>query len=189
MRVLVYENNETDLALLIHHLHTSQLGIHIDSTHDLNLAFMHYDLYTYDAVLFNIDSFENRTLLNLMLSDKKIPKIIAITESVDCSNVASCDFCKNDNYHLLVKPVYTNDLIFLLFGQTQRTSYCASAKLKQLKMIDKEIENFNLCIEQGMFINKNSYLKRQEMLNHIVEKLCASNINYKIDSTQNIHIL
>lgn len=189
MRVLVYENSKDDLELLCNDLSNTQLDLHVDSTNDLNLAFMFYDQYHYDAVLFNIDSIENRTLMNLILFDKKIKKIIALSDNFDCFKISTCEFCKNPNYHLLVKPVYPNDLIFLIFGHSQREAYCLSPKLKQLKLIDKEILNFNLCIEQNMFINKNSYLQRENMLPMLLARLSYFNINYEVDNTQNIRIL
>lgn len=190
MRILLYDNDPDELESLYYMLTAISDEFHIDKVLDTNQGQTLYEKYTYEYVFINTDCNNGRLLIELISKDNPKQNLIALSDSITCTDNLKCEFCKEEeNKFLLVRPIYSNDLFYILLGKIKRPNYCDNNHmLMKLKKIDQTFANFDLCIESSTFINKNSFLKRDELMGNILTQLHIHDIEYEIDQTKNIKI-
>lgn len=191
MRILLYDNDPDELESLYKMLISISADFIIDKVTQVYHGGKLYEQHQYAFVFINSDCNEGEIFLNNIAQENPSQKLIAFSNSLDCAQDLRCNFCKEgSNRFLLIKPIYTNDLFYILLGNLKPPSYCENNNLlMKLKKIDQSYINFDLSLENQMFINKNSFLNREDKILHVTEELKQHNIRYEIDATQNIKII
>ncbi len=191
MKILIYDNCHSELEALYNMLINISDEFKIDKVMETKRGYLLYEEHNHDFIFINSDCHHGKNFLNEIHNKNPQQNLIALSDSLNCTDNIKCSFCKQeDNKFLLVRPIYSNDLFYLLLGNNKRPTYCDNNQiLKRLKKIDQNFHNFDFCIENKMFVNKNSFLKRDEKVFNLLTQLKLQNIPYEIDSTKNIKIL
>ncbi len=191
MKILIYDNNHKELEALYDMLTTISEDFKIDKVMETQKGYMLYEQHNHDYIFINSDCHHGKRFLHKVYKKNPTQNLIALSNSLNCTDDIKCSFCKQeDNKFLLIRPIYSNDLFYLLLGNSKRPTYCDNNQmLMRLKKIDQEFHNFDLCVENKMFVNKNSFLNRDEKVFHILSQLKTQDIAYELDPTKNIKIL
>lgn len=190
MRILLYDNDPDELESLYYMLSAISEEFHIDKVMDTDHGQTLYKQHTYEYIFINTDCNYGKAFIQDITEKNPGQNLIALSDSISCTDNLKCDFCKEkENKFLLVRPIYSNDLFYILLGKIKRPSYCENNHmLMKLKKIDQNFSNFDLCIESKTFINKNSFLKREHKIGNVLTQLHIHNIEYELDQTKNIKI-
>lgn len=190
MRILLYDNDPDELESLYFMLTSISEEFSIDKVMCTNQGQTLYEQHVYDYIFINSDCTFGKSFIENISKHNPQQNLIALTDSINCTEDLKCGFCKEeDNKFLLIRPIYSNDLFYILLGKIKRPSYCDNDHMiMKLKRIDQTFNNFDLCIESQTFINKNSFLKRDDKVGNILTQLQLHNIDYELDQTKNIKI-
>ncbi|MDD2697902.1 MAG: hypothetical protein PHF17_03770 [Arcobacteraceae bacterium] len=182
MKILIYDNNPNDLSKLCDMLQSIPTDFIIDKVSHYQDGFEFFSKYEYDMVFIDFADDIGKKLLAFILEIKPKQKVVIMSEISGCSDVHSCENCKEKyNKQRVLKPIAQNELLKIVVKEENCSQYCDDDLMIDLALIGKRLNT--LVFDKEKFTFKKvgyNYHKNMSEIIQLTYDLSEKDIQYEL---------
>jgi hypothetical protein len=167
--------------------------LNIDKVSSINDALFLYSTHSYDIVLIDYISKEDKNLIQNILNIDAKQFIYILSNKLECIEKNGCNYCcKYHNVSRILKPIKQKDIIKIINKDISCKKYCNDILQMKLYIIEKQIDyshNYYLDIKNFIFKKNQNISGTETTFLQIISKLKEFNILFEVDENYDIQII
>ncbi|WP_072681786.1 hypothetical protein [Arcobacter sp. LA11] len=193
MRILIYDNNLSDLNKLSSMIEAFPIETIIDKVSDYKDCIQMSKKHNYDKLFIDYTDDIGKKIAKKLLEIDPKQRIYLLNDNFDCIDEKNCEKCKKEfNKDTIIKPLNQVQLSKIISKNFKCESFNKSEFEFQIEKVKKSIIN-EYPYFKFEFDKKNKILKSEPMsisiLVYIIEQLQHNNIKYEVEDNEKIRIV